>query len=200
VIADSDNVKDVHKYFHHTYIVVPEVDAKKVWWLYDESPAGLTVKDPTTDELGYISFEGGFEYHIRSPLATRKQWFNYNGAAYFIERIPARMWRKGICSDNTALYRFNSDGLLSGAPLRPEYLNALLQHQPMEVFQWPDKDKNGGVAIDGGFAYCPIKAQLYYGNNVVGKMAKRTKELFVPKELQDILLPAALKELKVKYV
>lgn len=198
--ANPNTLKDVQKYFGGTYIVVPEVSKEKVFSIEDMSGAGITLRDTTKDELGFISFEGGFEYEIQSPLVNRKQWFQHNGRAYLIQRIPARMWRKGICSENTIIQAFNGDGNLKGAGLEPSLLNGMLQWTPPSLPNLKGEVPPGGLALSTAFCYCPIRAQMFLWDHVVGKVAKRTQELFVPKELNQLKLPEVLSSMKVQYV
>lgn len=198
--ANPNNLKDIQKYYGGTYITVPEVDPHRVFCIDDMNSQGLQLRDPMNGELGFISFEGGFEYEIKSPLAARKQWFQCNQTAYLIQRIPARMWRKGICSENTILYSFNSEGNLRQVGIDAVLLNALLAWQPTEIESLTNKLPSTGVALSSQYAFCPVKSQLFLWDHVVGKVAKRTQELFVPKELQELKLPTAASKMKVMYV
>lgn len=198
--ANPTNLKDVQKYYGGTFIVVPEVSKEKVFIIDDMGAKGLTLRDPSNGELGFISFEGGWEYEIQSPLVNRKQWFQYNNKAYLIQRIPARMWRKGICTENTMVMCFNGDGNLKNASLSWELLNGMLTWKPPELSNLKGEISPGGLALSSTFCYCPVRAQMFLWDHVIGKVAKRTQEVFVPKELSQLKLPTVVNNMKVMYV
>lgn len=194
------NTADLKKYFGGTFLMVPEVSTKKVFTLEHISGSGITLRDTVNGELGFISFEDGFEYDVVSPLVNKKQWFQYDNRAYLMQRIPARMWRKGICTENTQLLTFNAEGLLRPAPLHVETINGMLNWEPPATVDISKNTSGHGFAINEMFAYCPIKAQLYCWDSLVGKFGKRTHEVFVPKELMELKLPSLSEKTKVCYV
>ena len=196
MIASSENVKDIEKYFSGTYIVVPEVSETHVMYLEQAKSLGLICKDSRNNKQGLISFEGGFEYKIQSPLTTRKAWFMYDGDAFLITRIPARMWRKGICSENTAIFRLTVEGELSKTGISVSLLNAFLQDQSTP---WDPQALNPQVLSPEWVFHGKLKS-LYLWDKLVGKWASRSNELFVPRELQDLKLPAIANNMKVQYV
>jgi len=196
MIANANNIKDVDKYFCGTYIVVPEVSETHVMYLQEAKSIGLICKDSRNNKQGLISFDGGFEYKIQSPLATRKAWFMFNEDAYLITRIPARMWRKGICSENTALFRLTAEGELSKTGISVELLNAFLQDQ---ATPWDPQNLRPQVLSPEWVFHGKLKS-LYLWDKLVAKWTSRTNELFVPRELQDLKLPAITNNMKVQYV
>lgn len=194
--ANASNIKDVSKYYERTYIIVPEISPKHVMLLSSVSNKGMVLRDSRDNQQGLISFDGGFEYEIQSPLTTRKAWFMHDNHAYLISRIPARMWRKGISQENTAIFRLTTTNEFVGCSVSDGLLNAFLQYKPspqippapsMQVFskEWAFNGKTN---------------MLFLWNTPVARWSRRTNELFVPKELKELTMPQVMEKAKVKYV
>ena len=185
--ANADNYPDVEKYFAGTYIVVPEVDPHKIYLLVKAKPEGVIVREPDTFQEGLISFEGGFEYTIQCPLVNKKRWFMHGDMPVLITRIPARMWKKGIHPENTLMFTFDAVSNLKPLGLKPNILESMLKQ---EIRTKPTFMEN--VVLSPQFAFCKKNNLLYFWDVVVGKVAKRTRQVFLPRELYDIQLPEAL--------
>lgn len=195
--ASAATYKDVAKYFHGTYLIVPEVNPQRVFYLQDEGPEGLLLSDTENGEKGYISFSDGFEYTLQSPLATKKQWFQHGASTYLVQRVPARQWQKGISDQNTTIHKLSLSGALQGTCLSAGLLNALLRWEPPQEIKLGPTET---LALSSQYAYCGKTSGVFFWDSYVGKIARRTKELFLPKELAELHLPDTLQTMKVKYV
>lgn len=194
--ASPETLKDVLKYYGETYVVIPEISEQHVMYLKTGSDKGLVCVDSRDKRNGFISFEDGFEYELRAPLATRKSWFMHEGSAYFLTRIPARMWRKGISAENTAIFKLNVTNDLSKTQVTPSLLNAYLQYVPDDSVPKPRTNQ----VPSPEWAFNGHTNSLFLWHSLVGKYARRTNELFVPQELKSLALPAMTKNMKVQYV
>lgn len=190
------NTKDVQKYYGGTYVIIPEISTQHVMLLKEASTKGIVCQDSRDNSYGLISFEDGFEYELQSPLATRKAWFMHEGNAYLISRIPARMWKKGISSENTQIARLTSTNDFAGVSINPKILNAFLQATANPQLPKPKEM----VTLSPEWAFNGHSNNLFLWDTVIGKYARRTNELFVPRELQELCLPEITKSMKVKYV
>lgn len=194
--ANPNNYQDVLKYFQGTLIVIPEVDKEKVFLLRNCGPNGIIVQDPSDASEGFIELSDKFTYTIQSPLPIRRAWFMHQNKPMFIERIPARMWKKGICTKNTALWTFTENGL-AVSEIHWAKLNSFLQFKPPTTL--PEKFVSP-LILDDRFALLGPKNTLFLWDKAIGQYAGRTKELFICRELADLPLPSILSKMKIVYV
>lgn len=195
MIASAQTAKDVAKYYQGTYIKIPEFDATRVFYLRSVTTAGMVVLDEISAEEGIIDFKDDFHYNIQSPLETQRRWFTYDKHAYLIERVPARMWKKGVCSENTVIHRLGAKGDLSSVSINATNLNASL----VSAYD-TNAVKRHSVAFDDRFALATNVNQVYLWDQLIGRYVPRTKEMFLFRELAGLPLPAPLNAAKVLYV
>lgn len=169
MLCSYKTAQDVNKYYGQTYVVIPEYDPLRVLVLQKVDSYGIHFKDPTTGELGGLSFKDQDEYHLDFHL-PHKQYFQHGEYAYLLERIPAKMWRKGVSSENTKMYILGHSGVLSPTSWDHNHLNAYLKGVKSKVSDVHLKS----VALTDRIAYCPNKGILLADTQVIGQ--KDTKE------------------------
>ena len=194
MIATADNWKDVRKYYEHTYILVPEYDEEQAVYVDVVTPEGIKVKTES-GEKGFLETP----YNIVNPLTLRREWFQCGDRALLVQRIPARMWRKGISSENTAFSAISAIGGLANVNggwgvvngfFRPKaYVEQLTKNSPPTCAlnnKWAVKNVAGGP--------------LFLFNSVVGRVSVAKKTAHILKEVKSVKLPVALQDWKTIYV
>lgn len=113
MIFTPENSSDVVKYFRGSYVKFPETgdylctvdqveDSRIFGKIFSPDEHGVWDARPFQQPLF-----GGIEIDFVMP---KKGFFNYNGAAHLLTRIPARQYRKGICGDNTCVNYLCANG------------------------------------------------------------------------------------------
>lgn len=197
MLAHSNNWKDVKKYFEGTYIVCPEYDPKKILMVEHVEPVGMKVSD--VDKVtGYIDWSEN-TYNIHSPLATRRAWFQHQSAAYLMQRIPARMWRKGICDQNTTCRTITTDGNVTNGILGVSLAQSFLLSEELE--QLPKElDGYSSIALNKRFVLHNKSNRLYLYHCPVGTISIPKQHISILKEFAHMTLPKSIRYWDVAYV
>lgn len=195
MIASPTNWKDVRKYFEGTFIVCPEYDPKSALYVDVVTDLGIKVNDGSTK--GFIDF-AETPYEILSPLSTRRVWFQTGNGAKFLQRIPARMWRKGINGENTHIKGFNSAGDITnlGGPLL-DTVNAFLKRSYPTKFE---VDGQLSIALNEKWAFHCKTETLFLFHCPIGKLSVKRSKISLLKEFGMLDLPESIKHMDVQYV
>lgn len=130
----SENAGDIDKYFRHTFMKFPGFAGDTLHRIdsVDESRVRGMFLDDEGSEAEF-QFELHPSYKQTPPdvdfLFPQKAWFQMGEHALFLHRLPARQYRKGICSENTAIYRLvqKDYGPLEGYALQFDSLKAYVE-------------------------------------------------------------------------
>lgn len=132
---NKENWEDLKKYFEKSYMKFPKLGEQAV---YVESVCsdGLSGKLlPNNEHEGwkYTFTEGSgldFEY-----ILPKKSFFEYEGLAYLLERIPAQQYKRGLCRDNCSIKCLTiHDGFIA-VSLSLELVNAYTMKQNFQGFR-----------------------------------------------------------------
>lgn len=202
--ASSKTYNDVKKYFQGTYIVVPEYDPNKVLLVESVSPTGVYVSEENGDK-GLISLEDG-GYILNSPLPLRRQWFQAeaegSGRAYLLTRIPARMWKKGIHSENTTFLYHRVDGQVTNAGWSGPRLYDFFANKNKFATSIPPVGSSikESLALSDLWCFHTKTSQLFLYDAPVGALSDNRNRGYILKEFSNIPLPSSLKGCEIKYV
>lgn len=130
MFVSKENWQDGEKYFAGCYIKVKEYSdtlckvikvTEEAIWCEDEHGNNVCIEldGAVTGKVGY-----DLDY-----ILPKRAFFQLGDFACFLNRIPARMWKKGLCKQNTALYQVTHTGTFSPASLTFENLHAYV-HKP----------------------------------------------------------------------
>ena len=195
--ATEENYKDIQKYYQGTYVVCPEYSPNEALYVETAGPNGLKVSD-VNGEKGFIETP----YQLHNPLNIRRHYYQVGEEAYLVSRIPARMWKKGLSSENTLFQRVQSNGTLSGAQFSFGVVNKFFHCKDKFVTTIPEntKDYNGLALSPHWLLHLGTSPTLYLLNNPVGKVSIHKKLVTILKEFNKIPLPPALKSWSVSNV
>jgi len=96
----SSNWRDIQKYYEGTYVKFSEF-GDKLFLISQVRPDGISGidEDNTVFEL-YLSDAAPYTVNFILPHKATFQW---KDSVYLLQRIPARQYRRGLCSDNTMI-------------------------------------------------------------------------------------------------
>lgn len=155
------------------------------WYMDKDSQAKTLVRvhsvgtDRVTfrDSVGntfYALVDGGIAFEF---LPVEKAWRNTKDNTYYIHRVPARQWRRGICEENTTIHSLP-------AMLGQDYEQIGWYERIFAVYSTPQDyskevtrflaDKRPHVAISPHFAV--NKDSLFFNNIKVGKYVAKNTE------------------------
>ena len=129
-----ENSKDIQKYFSGSFVKFsgvrayhatedgegynPATEVGEKLFFVDQVSSDRVLGKYYTDQGQTLPFV--FYLHPRaddSPevdfILPRKSYFNHNGRAYYLWRLPARQYHRGITEENTALGYLDLDGDIS---------------------------------------------------------------------------------------
>lgn len=178
----SSNYEDLKKYFQGSYMKFPLI-GDEVVYVQKVTPDAMSGTQLDNSETNGWTFTFGddrqfFEVEFLLP---HKSYFEFNGEPHLLTRIPNKQYKRGICNDNTNIYRLGAGGFDNvGTSL--ESVNAYT-HKP--EFKGFTNDTSSGYVVapriavaQGGEVLIDKKvvAQIYYDDNVLLVQ----HELFLP--------------------
>jgi hypothetical protein len=103
----SANWRDFHQRYRSTFGWLLNKGKETPVFIRDVSETTVTFQSLHGEEyFAYADKEVTFKF---LPL-KRRITIGGDGTVYSISRRPARQWRRGVCSDNTYIYRLSSSG------------------------------------------------------------------------------------------
>lgn len=116
--VDNSNWEDCQKYFGNTWIKVKEC-GERVYHVDHVSSAYTDLSSPPrgeNDEDADIRIDMKNGYTI-DYVIPKKTIFQYGKQAIVLQRIPARMWKKGMDSKNTEFLALNEKSTWGKVPI-----------------------------------------------------------------------------------
>lgn len=96
----SSNWRDIQKYYEGTYVKFTEF-GDRLFYIAQVRPEGISgIDDEDTAFELYLS--DAYPYTV-NYLLPHKATFQWKDSVYMLQRIPARQYRRGLCSDNTQI-------------------------------------------------------------------------------------------------
>lgn len=188
MIFNSSNVQDISRYYKNTFVKFKEhgdelfyiqnVDHYKITGTHESGEAfTLYLNDETPYEIEYI--------------LPHKSFFQYQGRAVMLQRIPAKQYHRGLCAENTQLM------FLEGRPLTMdlgfEVLKAFVskKHFSSLVAAVGDSEATT-LALSPRMMYHRGNGQLYVDFTPVatvnrGKMTISVKKTIFMEEIVELL-------------
>lgn len=122
------NWEDIRKYYGETYIKIPDT-GEQLWWVLSVEPTQVILRSTLADKE-----ESLLELHEDQPYVVEmvlphKSTFQFNDHAYFMERVPAQQYRRGIANTNCKLYMLRENSCWQQISLRDDILNAYVNKQ-----------------------------------------------------------------------
>ncbi len=130
----------------------------------------------------YINGGAVFEF-----IPIKMGWFNTNdGEVVFLERHPARQWKRGICESNTWVFTMSTDGLynsqLNYKRLASIYINPINVTKDFIVAR---RNVNAPVALSEHFSVSSV-GEVYFYKAPVGIFNRDKIDLHVDAVKQEL--------------
>ena len=190
MLLTSINTEDIQKYFGGIYIKIPEY-GDLICYVEKVLPEALLLLDSDDNHLA-LELDGkitGKSEYLLEYIIPKKCYFQFEESAYFLTRIPAKQWKKGISKSNTAVYK------LSGGKFHAQSIDFKIlrqytnKHEFPSIFSAHDYSTaalSSRIALDcsTGILYCDITAIGKYlakeNTVVVKKLFYKEIEFFFP--------------------
>lgn len=189
MIFCSNNVSDLKRYFQNSFVKFP-MAGEIVHYVDKVQSDGVRGRFYGPDDKGnMVEQEFLFELHHDDGLQPdvqfimpRKSYFNHEGKAHLLKRIPARQYHRGVTSENTSIVNLHTNGDFLGVNLKFAVLHAYVGKQAFPPIRRLD---GGSVAISPRLAYAAA-GNLYVDQIRIGsinhddKVIHLSNELFLP--------------------
>lgn len=178
------NYRDIQKYFQGSYIKLPEAGETLHWIdrvyedhikgkLYQKNEKGEVEEEPFIYYLHPLS-EASPEVEYIMP---RKSYFNHEGRAMFLSRIPARQYHRGITAENTQIQALNATAFV-GISINASRLTAYVGKQAFMPF----KQHAGSYAVSSRMAVNEL-GLLYLDTTKIGRVHYEERLIIVSNEM-----------------
>lgn len=134
----AENAKDIDKYFRGSYMKFPALAGDAVHFI--DRVEGEAVKGKVLQEGEKVPFV----FHLYSSsvseppeiefILPKKSYFNTPQGACLLYRIPARQYRKGVCTDNTCIQLLHSATSFAPQDISFDLLTLYVGKQAFEKF------------------------------------------------------------------
>lgn len=130
MIFCSENAADIQRYFRNTFMKFPTFSGDQLYFVDHVNDYSVTGKYFEKGEV----FPFDFKLHpttVKSPITVefilpQKSFFMFEGKLFFLYRVPARQYHRGIHRENTCVINVDDD---EAVPLSFELLDAYVQKQ-----------------------------------------------------------------------
>lgn len=150
----------------------------------------VTFKDKADAEY-YANVDAGVQFEF---IPTQRAWYNVKDAVYLVQRVPARQWKRGICSDNTFFQQLTKDTLmLTVAPWTTVAFEVMGAALPAAaVVKEYRQQQRDAVALSKHFALSASK--VFFLNIQIGDVVRADKTIIIApayhmvrQELTDVI-------------
>ena len=197
------NIKDIEKYYRQTFIVCPEFDPNRMLYVSNVTHNGLEVSFEDQDgsiSNGFIEVTEDHDYEIVNPLPNRRMWLQLDSDyAGYVARVPARMWKKGMHRENTALYRIGQKGEFINIHIIHENLSRMMNPIHVEEINFHEEYPRS-LALNSKWGWIRKTNDVFLHDKVVGRTSQKGKKLIILKEFKDLELPTSLSGMAISYV
>lgn len=165
------------------------------WYMKDDHERVLAFIAEVADNQVVFQDVHGMNYHAYANkgskfefLPVTKGWFyGRDGRMFLFSRRPARQWHRGICANNTMIYRVLPEGTLHGSEVTITLLDNVFNCDEKELYRYDEK-KN--CLLSKQFAI--LNNNLYLYDRLIGVVsdgiAKLNEEAkMLKQELLDVV-------------
>lgn len=173
---NTNNWEDIQRYYRHTYVKFKET-GDTLFYVRDVRPDKVTGTDQDGTEFAlHLNEDDPYEVDYVLP---NKSYFQYAKRACMLQRIPAKQYRRGICSDNVRITGLSKTGGLVAIELSFDTLKAFVSKQAFPSMRTVlmQKSKPLSIAMSPRFAFVPEGGFLFCDQTCVAQIDKKTKKV-----------------------
>ena len=181
------NWRDIQKYYENTYVKFSEFGDKL---FYINSVGSDKVAGVDDENTAFELFLSNSAPYMVNYLLPHKAVFQWKDSVYLLQRIPARQYRRGLCSDNTMITNvttgtrldigFNSLKAFVGKPSYSSFSNA-----------FNTKAKTKAVALSSRMSYLR-SGYILIDSHKIAQFDYNTKKILM---LHKIFLPEIMQHM-----
>lgn len=167
----SSNHQDFRARYQGTYgyYVDPYTSKRLPVFVGNCNQHRVTFNDITGREL-HVNVDAGIEFEF---IPVDRGFFQVNKEVFYLERVPARQWKRGICNENTRAYTL--DGALRN--IAANYLEIITNMLPINCQSGWLLSKDGyPAALSKHFAISAANV-LYFYNKEIGTVDHATNTI-----------------------
>lgn len=186
---NTQNWEDINRYYRNTYVKFKET-GDTLFYIRDVRPEGVRGTDENGTEFELcLNFDDPYEVDYVLP---NKSYFQFAKRACLLQRIPAKQYRRGVCSDNVRITALTRTGGLSDVNVTFDSLKAFVSKQAFPSLRTVllQKSKPLSVALSPRFAYVPDMGVVYCDQTAVAQINRKDKTIMV---LRPIFKPEIMK-------
>ena len=164
----SNNHHDFRARYQSTfgYYVDPDTGKRLPVFVANCNQYRVTFNDIDGREL-HVKVDSGIEFEF---IPVDRGFFQVDEEVYYLERVPARQWKRGICNENTRPYSL-TDALHS---CLANYLHIISKMYPINCSTaWRSSKEGYPVALSKHFAISAANV-LYFYNKEIGTVDHTT--------------------------
>ena len=180
----SENWHDIERYYNKTYIKLGEY-GDKLFYISSVSPHEImgTTED---GELFKIKLHDT-PYEV-NYLLPHKGVFQLGNKSALLYRIPAKQYKRGLCSENTRVTYIDGSGEFNHPTMGFETLKQYVTKQAYPSLETAMKNECGliSVALSPFLTYVPKGHMLMIYNTKVAKLSKGVFRMECPLFLNEV--------------
>lgn len=180
----SENSRDFNSRYANTF----------GWLIANEAKRLVHITDVTSDEVFFRTTHKGLDHHVRRDSGVefeftqleRGFYLGTDNCIYFMQRVPARQWKRGICRQNTSLSVLR-DGTWTSENINVDKLRCVLGGSA----SFEDNGEKSNFILSKYFAVSG--QQVWFMTNKIGDVrdsaiiSLNDFGVFVKQELQDAI-------------
>ena len=130
----TNNWRDIQRYYESCFTKFPET-GDQIFLIRSVSPNLIEGRAEDGTPLNcFLHQEEDQEPYLLDYILPKKSYFEYNGRACLLSRIPARQYKRGLSADNTQIVALMGDGSFEKLTIDFPVLGAYIQKQNFRSF------------------------------------------------------------------
>ena len=184
----SSNWRDIQKYYECTYVKFVEFGDKL---FYIQRVRENVIEGINEDDTAFQLYLSDEHPYAVNYLLPHKAVFQWKDSVYILQRIPARQYRRGLCSDNTMLTNVATG---NNTDINFSSLKAFVSKQKYASFgqAFNSKEKTKAIALTNRMTYLRTGYILFDQKRVASfdferKVIKMVHKIFLPEIMQHMV-------------
>lgn len=143
MFVNTENWEDCKKYYSGCYVKFRE-EGDRLFYIEAVDPDKITAR-ATNGE--YVGVDLTIGYTIDYPL-PKKTIYQYGKVVVMLNRIPARMWKKGLNKQNTVFHILDATGKWNSAAFDPTLIEAFISKPSYYAVDIALNDFKNGMELE----------------------------------------------------
>jgi len=193
-----ENIADISRYYKNTFVKFRET-GERLYYIRSVKADKITgqVADGTPFEL---LLDPEFPYEVDYVL-PHKSFFQFEGAACLLQRIPAKQYQRGISEQNVTVSALTAKGNLCSISVNFPVLEAFINKPTfVGLAQALEEKEKTSIVLSPRMAYVPANRRIYADSVCIAQVQPKHKAVHM---FQKLFLPEVsqlAKDSKMKVV